>query len=114
MPSKDFFDRPLKSLTLGKAINIRRSKNSNIRFLRNVTLHPMLSPFLNLKPAIDFFALVTTGFCPVIRERSSIALFMTFESVTASPTPILTTILSSLGTSKIFPKLNFSFNFNLH
>ena len=52
----------------------------------------MLKPFLNLNPAIDFFALVITGFCPVIKDKSSIALLITLESETASPTPILTTI----------------------
>ena len=47
-----------------------------MRSPRNVTLAPMALPSRSLKPAIDFLARVTSGFCPVItRAKKSIAGF---------------------------------------
>jgi hypothetical protein len=51
----------LKSLILGSAMLISLSRNSYILFPLRVTLHPIGTPSLNLKDAIDFFALVTTA-----------------------------------------------------
>ena len=51
----------------------------------------------NVKPAIEVRALVATGFWPAIFARSAIAVLIFFESATASPTPMLMTILSNLG-----------------
>ena len=47
-----------------------RSKNSHLRSPRRVTLAPMALPSRSLKPAIDFLALVTTAFWPVMISRS--------------------------------------------
>jgi len=44
------------------------SRNSYIICPLRVTLQPIGVPFLNLKAAIDFFAFVTTAFCPETRE----------------------------------------------
>ena len=41
----------------------------HIRYPRKVTFIPISSPSLVLNPAIDFFALVGNGFCPVITAR---------------------------------------------
>src|ERR1043165_5820962 len=46
----------------GMASVISRSKNSHMRSPRRVTLTPMALPSRSLKPAIDFLALVTSGF----------------------------------------------------
>ena len=54
----------------GMARLISRSKNSHMRSPRSVTLAPMALPSRSLKPAIDFLALVTSGFWPVIVVRS--------------------------------------------
>ena len=54
-------------------------------------------PSRSLKPAIELRALVGSGFWPVIAARSFIAAAAFLESATASPMPMLTTILSSLG-----------------
>jgi hypothetical protein len=51
-----------------------------------------------LKTAIDLRAAVTTGFWPAILVMSATALSITFLSATASPTPMLMTILSMRGT----------------
>ena len=48
---------------------ISRSKNSHMRSPRSVTLAPMALPSRSLKPAIDFLALVTSGFWPVITRE---------------------------------------------
>ena len=44
-----------------------------MRSPRRVTLAPMALPSRSLKPAIDFLALVTIGFWPVISVRSATA-----------------------------------------
>ena len=51
-----------------------------------------------LEVAIDLRDLVTTGFWPAIAVRSATAPSMFLLSLTASPTPMLMTILSSFGT----------------
>ena len=54
-------------------------------------------PSRSLKPAIEVLALVTTGFWPAMRARSASAPRTFLESAIASPTPMFSTILSSLG-----------------
>ena len=53
----------------GMARLISRSRNSHMRSPRRVTLAPMALPSRSLKPAIDFLALVTSGFWPVIMRE---------------------------------------------
>ena len=77
---------------------MKRSRNSYIRSPRSVTIAPMLIPSRSLKAAMDFFAFVTTGFCPVIVASSFAAVSMIFALAIASPRPMLTTIFSSFGT----------------
>ena len=84
------------------------SKNTYILSPRSVTLQPILFPSLNLNPAIDFLAFVTTGFCPAITVNSLTAASKYLESVVASPTPMLSTIFSSFGTSILEVYPNFS------
>src|SRR5699024_5174659 len=81
--------------------------NSYILSPRNVTLHPIGIPSLSLKFATDFFALVTTAFCPEMISRSVIAVSSAFLFSFASPTPMLITIFSSFGTCIIFLYPNF-------
>ena len=76
--------------------------NSYMRSRRSVTLAPIAMPSRSLKVAIDLRDLVTTGFWPVIAVRSATAPSTALRSLTASPTPMLMTILSSFGTSKAF------------
>src|SRR5262245_24626193 len=99
-----------------------RSINSYMRSPRRVTMAPMGMPARTLKAAIDFLALVITGFCPVMWPRSLASGSSIFEFCVASPTPMLTTILCSRGTAMGFVNpssfasagaislLNFSFN----
>ena len=68
-----------------------------MRSLRSVTLAPITMPSRSLKPAMEVRALVGSGFWPVIAPRSFSADWVFLESLTASPIPMLTTILSSLG-----------------
>ena len=49
---------------------ISRSRNSQARSPRRVTLAPMGMPSRSLKAAMDWRARVTTGFWPVITSRS--------------------------------------------
>jgi hypothetical protein len=55
-------------------------------------------PSRSLNCAIDFFALVMTGFWPAISSISSAAVWTFFLSWLASPTPMLSVIFSILGT----------------
>ncbi len=75
----------------------RRSRNSYMRALRSVTFTPSGMSSRTLKPAIDLRAWVMTGFWPAIFSRSAAADFTFLVSLTASPTPMFSTILSSLG-----------------
>jgi hypothetical protein len=52
-------------------------------------------------------ALVTRGFWPLIRPRLSTAASSRVLSWVARPTPMLMTILSSLGIASLFLRLNF-------
>ena len=52
----------------------------------------------SLKPAMELRARVATGFWPAIIARSFIAAVVFLESLTASPMPMFSTILSSRGT----------------
>src|SRR3989338_4190939 len=61
---------PRKSRDLGRMIWINLSRKSCMRGPLNVTFAPIGIPSLSLNPAIDFFAFVNEGFCPVISERS--------------------------------------------
>ena len=76
---------------------IRRSRNSYIRSLRSVTLAPITMFSRSLKPAMDLRARVGAGFWPAIVVRSLMAALTFLESATASPMPMFSTILSSLG-----------------
>src|SRR3989337_3339228 len=69
-------------------------------------MHPMGMPCLNLNEALDFFAVVTTGFCPVMLTISCTAWSTTFAFGVASPSPIFKTIFSSRGTCMTFLYLN--------
>ena len=55
----------------GTASEMNRSRNSYIRAPRSVTEQPTGMPARSPKFAIDFFALVTTGFWPVTAASSS-------------------------------------------
>ena len=68
-----------------------------MRSPRRVALTPIAMPSRSLKPAMDLRALVVTGFWPAICCISSKAALTFFESPTASPTPMFSTILSSRG-----------------
>ena len=83
--------------TRGRAIVTRRSRNSYMRSRRSVTLQPIGMPSRSLKFATDLRARHTAGFCPLIRVSSLIAACNFFWSWVASPTPMLSTILSSRG-----------------
>jgi hypothetical protein len=61
-------------------------------------LAPIGMPSRNLKVAIDLRARVMTAFWPAISPRSAAAAFTFFESLMPSPTPMLSTTLSSRGT----------------
>src|SRR5262245_15420601 len=60
------------------------SRNSYMWSPRSVVITPMGIPARTLKAAIDFFALVITGFCPVIRSRED-QLVAQSEGVIAAP-----------------------------
>ena len=73
-----------------------------MRSRRSVTLQPMGQPSRILKPATDLRARVTTGRWPAISIMSLTACSMTFLSLTASPTPMLSVILLIFGTCMMF------------
>ena len=56
-------------------------------------------PARSLNDAIDFFARVTTGFCPAMVPSSAAAVSTIFELAMASPSPMLMTIFSNFGTA---------------
>ena len=68
-----------------------------MRARRSVTLQPIAMPSRSLKFATDLRARQTAGFWPLIWVISLIADCSFFWSWVASPTPMLRTILSSLG-----------------
>ena len=61
-------------------------------------MSPIGLPVRILNWAIDRRAFITIGFWPVIIVRSPDAASIALALVSASPRPMLTTILSSLGT----------------
>ena len=75
-----------------------RSRNSHIRSPRRVTFAPIGMPSRSLNCAIDLRARCTSGFWPVIAVRSRTAPSISFASRAASPTPMLTTTLTTPGT----------------
>src|SRR5882757_6709372 len=64
---------------------------------RRVTMAPMGIPSRTLKAAMDFLALVVTGFWPAMAARSATSGSMILTFWVASPRPMLMTIFSSLG-----------------
>ena len=77
--SNPFGDNPLKSLILGRAIFTNLSKNSYILSFLKDTFNPAFVPFLVLKFEIDFLNFVTTGFCPVSKDKSFSHDFIIFD-----------------------------------
>ena len=75
-----------------------------MRSPRSVTLVPMAWPSRSLKPAIEFLALVTIGFWPAIGVRSATAPSSSDGCWVARPTPMLMTILTSVGTCITLPR----------
>ena len=69
-----------------------------MRSPRSVVCAPIGMPSRSLNWAIDLRALVTAGRCPVIVARSRIAPSISLLSRAASPTPMLTVILTRPGT----------------
>ena len=59
---------------------------------------PIVLPVRRRNWAIERLALVTIGFWPVIDARSPTAASSAFAFVSASPSPMLTTIFESRGT----------------
>src|SRR6266704_329970 len=78
-------------------MEMRRSRNSYMVSPRRVTMAPMGMPSRTLKAAMDFLALVVTGFWPAIAARSATRGSMILTFWVASPRPMLMTIFSSLG-----------------
>ena len=66
---------------------------------RSVTLTPTGMPSRSLKLAIDLRARRTLGVWPAIVASCSFAASSMFESCLASPTPMLSVIFSTRGTS---------------
>src|SRR3989344_4615302 len=97
--SKFFESMPLKSLDLGKAINIKRPIKSYILFPLKVTDKPTFIPSLVLNPDIDFLAFLKIGFWPD-NKLISLATFSTnLSSLSILPIPTLMTTLSTFGTA---------------
>ena len=68
-----------------------------MRSPRSVTRAPIGMPSRSLNWAIDLRALRISGFWPVISARSLTAPLISFASRAASPTPMLTTTLTTPG-----------------
>src|SRR5271154_7246306 len=81
---------------------MRRSRNSYIVSPRRVTIAPIGIPSRTLKAAMDFLALVVTGFWPAIAARSATRGSMILTFWVASPRPMLITIFSSFGITIAF------------
>src|ERR1700751_2282688 len=80
-------------------MEISLSRNSYIFSPRNVTIAPIGMPSRTLKAAIDFFALVDTGFCPAIAVRSATRGSSILGFWVASPRPMFNTLFSRRGTA---------------
>ncbi len=63
---------------------------------------PIAMPSRSLNAAIDFVALVITGFWPAICVSSFTAPSISLAFCVASPRPILTEIFSIFGTAMTF------------
>ena len=70
-----------------------------MRSRRRVTLQPTFCPSRSLNAATDLRARMTIGRWPAIRAISSAATSIFLLSWVASPTPMLTTILTRRGIS---------------
>src|SRR6266850_1973340 len=79
-----------------------RSRNSYMMSPRKVTAQPMGMPLRILKFAMDFLARVMTAFWPVIWPSSCAAVSSSFAFWLASPRPMFTVILATLGTAMMF------------
>src|SRR5262249_3818437 len=82
-----------------------------MRALRSVTLQPIGWFSRSLKFEIALRDLVITAFCPAMRVRSAAADSTFLRSLTPSPTPMLMTILSTVGTCIGLLYLNCSVSF---
>src|SRR5262245_12081199 len=82
-----------------------RSRNSYMMSPRSVTAQPIGMPLRILKFAMDFFARVMIGFCPVIWPSSCAAVSSSLTFWLASPRPMFTVILESFGTAMTFVRL---------
>src|SRR5258708_28819179 len=82
--------------------------NSYILALRSVTLAPIGWFSRSLKVEIATREKVTIGFWPGIKARSAAAVSAFLRSLTASPTPMLSTTLSRRGTCMTLAKPNCS------
>src|SRR5438105_1121858 len=100
-PSSERGLRPRKSRIRGSALETRRARNSYIRAPRNVTRAPTAIPSRTLNCAIDLRALRTWARWPAIVVSSSTAESSCFDSVFASPTPMLSVIFSMRGACMI-------------
>jgi translocation protein SEC63 len=69
---------------------INFSKKAYIFSRRKVTVNPNGIPSRTLKPAIEFFASVKTGCCPVIKRISSVAFCKNTRFCAFNPNPALT------------------------
>src|SRR5271168_5608348 len=83
---------------------VSRSRNSYILSPRSVTMQPIAMPLRILKFAMDFFARVITGFCPVICPSSAAAVSSSFTFALASPIPMFTVTFCTRGTAIVFFK----------
>src|SRR5882672_8175883 len=79
-----------------------RSRNSYMMSPRSVTAQPIGMPLRILKFAMDFLARVMMAFWPVIWPSSCAAVSSSFAFWLASPRPMLTVILATLGTAMMF------------
>ena len=73
-----------------------------MRSPRSVTMVPIAMPSRSLNAAIDFLALVITGFCPAIWPSSFTAPSISLAFCVASPRPMFTATLSIFGTAITF------------
>ena len=78
------------------------SANSYMRSPRSVTFAPTFMPARSLKFAMDFLALVTSGFWPEMVASSVTAVSSALGLSLQSPRPMLITIFSSRGISITF------------
>jgi hypothetical protein len=86
----------------GSASDRVRSRKSYIRWPRSVTLAPIGIPVRRRNWAMLRLARVTIGFWPVIVVRSPTAASSALALAIASPSPMLTTTLSSRGICMTF------------